>query len=91
VSIRYVPYEFGVHRGHEAEFTVLEFAAVEPPVVFRHATIDHAETHSDDEGEFAQLFTVLESAALDLSTFPAVDAATTAARRLVLARPAVSR
>jgi len=72
-TIRYVPYELGVHQGHDRQFTLLEFGGDEPAAVYRHTGVDHAEPHPDLL-EYRRLFTVLESAALDLSTQPHVAA-----------------
>jgi hypothetical protein len=79
LTIRYVPHRFGVHRGHHLEFTLLHFPGDQPPALFRHASPDHTAPHPG-LNEYTRLFTVLESAAHELSTFTSTVTATTATR-----------
>ena len=74
VTIRCVPYGFGLHRGLTgAGFTLLHIGD-NPPVVYRHMSVDHAEVADDhNEDTYRQLFAELESAARDLTRYTPGD------------------
>ena len=68
VTVRYLPYDFGVHMGLHRQFTLLEFPGERAPALYRHAHLDHAERHPQLD-EYTRLYAAMRAAARDLSRF----------------------